>query len=34
VLYLPGSVEVGPYSCAPKGVGFESIMRSPVLTDL
>jgi len=32
VLYLPGPIEVGPYSCAPKGVGFEAVMRSPVLT--
>ena len=31
VLYLPGPIEIGPYSCAPKGVGFEAIMRSPVL---
>ena len=33
VLYLPGPVEVGPYSCAPKGLGFEAVMRSPVLTE-
>src|SRR5262249_44753884 len=34
VLYLPGPIEVGPYSCAPKGVGFEALMPSPVLTDV
>ena len=34
VLYLPGPIEVGPYSCAPKGAGFEAVMRSPVLTEL
>lgn len=33
VLYLPGLVEVGPYSCAPKGAGFEAVMRSAVLTE-
>ena len=33
VLYLPGPIEVGPYSCAPKGDGFEAVMRSPSLTD-
>ena len=33
VLYLPGPIEVGPYSCAPKGVGFEAVMWSPVLTE-
>jgi len=32
VLYLPGPVELGPYSCAPKGSGFEATMRSAVLT--
>jgi uncharacterized protein len=32
VLYLPGPVAVGPYSCAPKGSGFEATMRSAVLT--
>jgi uncharacterized protein len=32
VLYLPGRIEIGPYSCAPKGAGFEARMRSPVLT--
>jgi uncharacterized protein len=32
VLYLPGPIEVGPYSCAPKGEGFDAVMRSPVLT--
>jgi uncharacterized protein len=32
VLYLPGPIEVGPYSCAPKGVGFEAVMHSAVLT--
>jgi hypothetical protein len=34
VLYLPGPAEVGPYSCAPKGSGFEAVMRSAVLTEL
>lgn len=34
VLYLPGPIEVGPYSCAPKGGGFEAVMRSPVLTEV
>jgi regulation of enolase protein 1 (concanavalin A-like superfamily) len=34
VLYLPGRIEVGPYSCAPKGGGFEAAMRSPVLTEM
>jgi len=34
VLYLPGSIEVGPYSCAPKGVGFDAVMRSAVLTEV
>lgn len=34
VLYLPGPIEVGPYSCAPKGVGFEAVMRSAALTDI
>jgi uncharacterized protein len=33
VLYLPGPIEVGPYSCAPKGGGFEAVMRSPVLAE-
>lgn len=28
VLYLSGPIEVGPYSCAPKGGGFEAVMRS------
>ena len=23
-LYLPGAVGIGPYSCAPKGAGFEA----------
>lgn len=32
VLYLPGPTEIGPYSCAPKGVGFEAAARAPVLT--
>jgi regulation of enolase protein 1 (concanavalin A-like superfamily) len=32
VLYLPGPIEVGPYSCAPKGPGFEAVMRSGALT--
>jgi regulation of enolase protein 1 (concanavalin A-like superfamily) len=32
VLYLPGPIEIGPYSCAPKGGGFEAVMRSAVLT--
>lgn len=32
VLYLPGPIEVGPYSCAPKGDGFEAVMRSPALS--
>jgi len=32
VLYLPGPIELGPYSCAPKGGGFEAVMRSAVLT--
>lgn len=32
VLYLPGPIEVGPYSCAPKGDGFEAVMRSAVLS--
>jgi regulation of enolase protein 1 (concanavalin A-like superfamily) len=31
VLYLPGALEVGPYSCAPKGDGFEAVMRSALL---
>jgi uncharacterized protein len=31
VLYLPGPIEVGPYSCAPKGAGFEAVMPSAVL---
>jgi regulation of enolase protein 1 (concanavalin A-like superfamily) len=34
VLYLSGPVEVGPYSCAPKGNGFEALMQSPALTSL
>jgi regulation of enolase protein 1 (concanavalin A-like superfamily) len=27
VLHLPGPVAVGPYSCAPRGGGFETSMR-------
>jgi uncharacterized protein len=34
VLFLPGPAEVGPYSCAPRGAGFEAVMRSAVLSDL
>lgn len=34
VLYLPGPIEVGPYSCAPRGGGFEAVMRSPVLNEV
>ncbi len=34
VLYLPGPIEVGPYSCAPKGDGFEAAMTAAVLTGL
>jgi regulation of enolase protein 1 (concanavalin A-like superfamily) len=26
-LFLPGSVGLGPYSCAPKGQGFEATAR-------
>ena len=33
VLYLPGPMEIGPYSCAPKGDGFEAVMLSPSLTE-
>jgi regulation of enolase protein 1 (concanavalin A-like superfamily) len=32
VLHLPGSVAVGPYSCAPRGDGFETSMRQARLT--
>jgi regulation of enolase protein 1 (concanavalin A-like superfamily) len=32
VLYLPGPLELGPYSCAPKGVGFEAVMRAMTLS--
>jgi len=31
VLYLPGSIEVGPYSCAPKGSGFEATADGALL---
>jgi regulation of enolase protein 1 (concanavalin A-like superfamily) len=34
ILYLPGRIEVGPYSCAPKGDGFEAVMRSAALAQL
>jgi regulation of enolase protein 1 (concanavalin A-like superfamily) len=33
VLYLPGRIDVGPYSCAPTGDGFDAVMRSPVLSE-
>jgi uncharacterized protein len=32
VLHLPGPVAVGPYSCAPRGGGFETSMRGARLT--
>jgi len=32
VLHLPGSVAVGPYSCAPRGDGFETSMQQARLT--
>ena len=31
VLYLPGPIEVGPYSCAPKGPGFEAAAYGALL---